>query len=196
MQSFALKVNTFLQSEKMTISLKNLGQNLNQWISSRLTPGPSSENLETADSTNESLFQSMVKKLRALKTASGVRADKLAESLARQITSWTGQNTTPEQVKKGIQNGAILGSIMATFLVAREMSNQLVSHNSSTQAPPSCSAGHVPNFVSTLSDEEFHEQTRVEQDHLDYVDQQEQNQYFDQVHDLANEQISYNETWE
>ena len=83
------------------------------------------------------------------------------------------------------------------FLVAKEMSQNATTQNNTTAGfpcdPTGSNPADYPLASNQQSDEDYFEQIRIEEDHLDYINREDQNQYFDQSYDLAQEQISYNE---
>lgn len=206
----------------MLQKLKQIRSSISGWINERRAdhqcesncPKPSQGDASDGDNSQENasqdspadqgIMKSLIGKLKRLQNATGERANQLAESLAKQISAWSGKNVTADDVKKGARNGAIVGMIAALFLMANRSVNnsgasplsQLVQgaqNNPRTSGDGGGAFGYaaVPHYQQ--SEEEFLEQCRIEDDHLDYVRQEEQQQYYDQMQDFADDQVSYND---
>lgn len=190
---------------------------VSQWLENCPSGNESSKSPESqrpgGDEPNSaSRLEKLKQGMKRLRNATGEKANELAESLARQISHWSGKEVTAEDVKKAARNGAVVGAIVTMHLIAQKVSSGSGSQalsgfgsaggNRVNLGNPAVSgnggfftSGHAcdPINATQSSEDDWLEQCRVDQDHLDYIQREEQRQYFDQLQDAVDDQISYND---
>ncbi|REJ70977.1 MAG: hypothetical protein DWQ34_18395 [Planctomycetota bacterium] len=166
-----------------------------QKLASAANSADGSADLESAKQISREFFGAAAEKSGAWKRKATQRFDAAAEKLAQTCSEWTGRETSAADVKRATKIGAVVGAVVAAGPVVGMAMRQARANGLPAGGQPGltggASEGILPSVAATDPSQEW-EQDDIAYDQMQYDNLQDHLAHQDQLHDVIDDQISYN----